>query len=137
MVGLEELRDVLADVDILVLAAPETPETTGLIDREALSRLQPHALVINVGRGSLLDEDALIEALAAGTLAGAALDVFAREPLPPSSPLWRMPNVIVSPHAAGVSVKEDERILALFVDNLGRYLAGGPLINAYDPSRGY
>jgi phosphoglycerate dehydrogenase-like enzyme len=90
-----------------------------------------------VGRGRVVDEEALIRALRAGKLRGAALDVFATEPLPPESPLWELPNVIISPHTAALSVRENERIVELFAENLRRYLAGQPLHNRVDPTHFY
>jgi phosphoglycerate dehydrogenase-like enzyme len=89
--------------------------------------------LVNIGRGGVVDEATLIEALRSGRLAGAALEVFAREPLGSDSPLWEMPNVLVSPHTAGLSMREDERIVSLFVENLGRYLRGEALRNRVDP----
>lgn len=133
----DALREHLPRADILVLAAPLTPETEGVIDREALALLPPGAVLVNVGRGSLVDEPALVDALRSGRLGGAGLDVFEEEPLPPSSPLWDLPNVIVSPHSAGTSDRENERITDLFRDNLRRFLDGEPLRNVFDAERRY
>jgi glyoxylate/hydroxypyruvate reductase len=108
-----------------------------LIDRRRLSLLPPSAVFINVGRGSVVDEDALIEALSTGRLRGAALDVFAEEPLAESSPLWALPNVIVCPHSASTVVQENDRLVDLFIENMHRYLDGRPLVNQFDHSRGY
>ncbi len=94
-------------------------------------------MLVNVGRGSLVDERALVEALRSGHLRGAALDVFEREPLPPESPLWDLPNVFVSPHSASTVAQENARIIGLFCANLRRYLDGEPLVNLLDPERGY
>jgi phosphoglycerate dehydrogenase-like enzyme len=129
----DELNACLPEADAIVVAAPLTDETRGLIDAEAIARCKTGAILVNVGRGGVVDEAALIEALRSGRLAGAALEVFAREPLPADSPLWDLPNVLVSPHTAGLSLREDERIVALFVENLGRYLRGEPLKNRVDP----
>jgi len=104
---------------------------------EALARLGPQAVLINVARGAVVDEAALVEALRAGRLAGAALDVYPVEPLPVTSPLWEMPNVILSPHVAGASGRYFEQATALFADNLQRYISDQPLLNLYDPQVGY
>jgi phosphoglycerate dehydrogenase-like enzyme len=128
-----ELNQCLPEADAIVISAPLTDETRGLIDAAAIARCKPGTILVNVGRGGVVDEAALIEALRSGRLAGAALEVFAREPLPADSPLWDLPNVLVSPHTAGLSVREDERIVSLFVENLGRYLRGEPLRNRVDP----
>jgi phosphoglycerate dehydrogenase-like enzyme len=128
-----ELNDCLPETDAIVIAAPLTDETRGLIDAAAIARCKPGTILVNVGRGGVVDEEAMIDALRSGRLAGAALEVFAREPLPADSPLWDLPNVLVSPHTAGLSVREDERIVSLFVENLGRYLRGEPLRNRVDP----
>lgn len=127
------LDDYLPQADAIVIAAPLTAETAGLIDAAAIRRMKPGAILVNVGRGGVVDEAAMIEALRSGRLAGAALEVFAREPLPADSPLWELRNVLVSPHTAGLSIREDERIVSLFVENLGRYLRGEPLRNRVDP----
>jgi phosphoglycerate dehydrogenase-like enzyme len=128
---------VLPETDLLVIAAPETPETANLVDRRRLALLPPNAVVVNVGRGSLIDEPALIELLQAKQLRGAALDVFAEEPLPADNPLWAMPNVIISPHSASTVVKENDRLVDLFIENLHRYLDDRPLINVFDHGRRY
>lgn len=133
----EALREHLHRADFLVVAAPHTPETEGVIGREALALLPRGAVLVNVGRGPLVDEPALVDALRSGRLAGAGLDVFEEEPLPVSSPLWEMPNVIVSPHSAGTSDRENGRITDLFRDNLRRFLDGQPLRNVFDPERRY
>ena len=130
--GLEDLHAGIEGVEHMVLAAPHTPETEGLIGERELALLAPGAVVVNVSRGALLDEVALVDALQTGQVAGAALDVFAEEPLPTDSPLWDMPNVIVSPHSASTSDRENGRITDLFCENLRRYLAGEPLLNVLD-----
>lgn len=127
----------LPDTDLLVIAAPETPETRNLLDRRRLALLPSRAVVVNIGRGSLIDESALISMLADGRLRGAALDVFAHEPLPPDNPLWAMSNVIISPHSASTVVRENDRLVDLFIENLHRYLDGRPLINKFDHERRY
>jgi phosphoglycerate dehydrogenase-like enzyme len=108
-----------------------------MFDRRRLSLLPSRAVVINIGRGSLLDEPALIEMLSSGKLRGAALDVFAKEPLAPESPFWTMPNVIVSPHSASTVVQENDRLVDLFIENLRRYFDGRPLVNLFDHARKY
>jgi phosphoglycerate dehydrogenase-like enzyme len=123
----ERLRDLVADVDAIVITLPLTDETRGLVDRETIERMRDGAIVVNVGRGAVVDEDALVDALRAGRLAGAALDVFAEEPLPESSPLWELENVLISPHTAALSWHENERIVELFAENLRRYLRGDEL----------
>jgi phosphoglycerate dehydrogenase-like enzyme len=132
-----QLHEMLGEVDYVVLAAPLTPETEGMIDAAALRRMKPAARLINVGRGALVVEPDLVEALAAGRIGGAALDVFADEPLPESSPLWEMPNVIVSPHMSGDVTGWREELVELFVRNLRRYREGAPLLNVVDKHRGY
>jgi phosphoglycerate dehydrogenase-like enzyme len=131
------LAGVLPEIDYVVLAAPLTDATRGMIDAAALAAMKPTARLINVGRGPLVVPDDLAEALAAGRLAGAALDVFVDEPLPAASPLWEMPNVIVSPHMAGDAVGWRAELVALFSDNLTRYLDGSPLRNVVDKAHGY
>jgi phosphoglycerate dehydrogenase-like enzyme len=122
-----ELDELLPRADSVVITLPLTTETRGLIDRRRIGLLKPGAILVNIGRGPVLDEDALIDALCSGRLRGAALDVFATEPLPPDSPLWELDNVILSPHTAAQSIRENERIVELFADNLRRYLAGEEL----------
>ena len=99
--------------------------------------MKPGAVLINVGRGQLVDEAALVDALRSGHLGGAALDVFASEPLPAGSPLWSLPNVLVTPHSMSTALEENDRLVDLFCDNLRRYLAGEPLRNVFDRERGY
>jgi phosphoglycerate dehydrogenase-like enzyme len=137
IVGVEELHAELARADHVVNVLPITAGTRGLFDAAAFSAMQPHAVYVNVGRGSTVDEPAMIDALERGAIAGAALDVFAVEPLPPESPLWRMPNVLVSPHRAGDHERWADDVVALFVDNLERFVAGEPLRNVVDVELGY
>jgi phosphoglycerate dehydrogenase-like enzyme len=108
-----------------------------MVDAPVLAAMKPGARLINVGRGGLVDEEALVDHLAAGRLAGAALDVFAQEPLPAESPLWNMPGVIVSPHTAGETTSEREALIEVFLDNFTRHLEGRPLRNVVDKRRGY
>jgi len=126
---LGRLDELLPRVDALVLALPLAPETRRLVGERELALLPPGALLVNVGRGEVVDEAALVRALESGRLGGAGLDVFEREPLPPESPLWALPNVIVTPHASGTSAASRERACALFLDNLARYVRGEPLRN--------
>ena len=135
--GVERLDDLLERSDWVVLAPPLTPQTRGMIGRDRIARLKPHAVLVNLGRGSLVDEPALIEALAAGRIAGAALDVFQKEPLPADSPLWTMPNVIVTPHVSGFGPAYWDRVVELFRRNLRAYLDGRPLENVVDKQAGY
>lgn len=122
---------------ILVSTLPGTPATRGLLDAAAPALLPAHAVVVNVGRGSVLQTAALVAALDAGRLRGAVLDVADVEPLPGDSPLWDRPDVVLSPHTAALTVDEDDRILDLFCDNLTRYIRGEPLRNVVDPAQGY
>ena len=125
--GPERLDELVAEADAVVVTLPLTDETRGLIGRDTIARMRDGAILVNVGRGAVVDEEALVEALASGKLAGAALDVFAEEPLPAESPLWELENVIISPHTAALSVRENERIVDLFAENLCRYLRGDEL----------
>ena len=135
--GLGDLPRLAAESDCLVIAAPHTAETRDAVSGAVLARLPPDAIVVNVSRGGLLDETALLEALDAARLRGAALDVFATEPLPPGHPLWRHPRVLVSPHVAAVTARFWERETGLIVENIQRYLAGSPLANTVDLEAGY
>ncbi|HZD70236.1 MAG TPA: D-2-hydroxyacid dehydrogenase [Actinomycetes bacterium] len=131
------LPELVGRADAVVLALPGTPETAGLFSRALIERLPHHAVVVNVGRGAAVDETALTEALAAGRIAGAALDVFATEPLPPDSPLWELPNVLISPHTASVTPAENGRVVELFCDNLQRWVGHQPLRNLVDTEHFY
>lgn len=133
----DALPALLPRADFLILAAPHTDATEAMIGADELAALPPGAVVINIGRGSLVDEPALIGALRSGALGGAWLDVFAEEPLPTDSPLWDMPDVVVSPHSASTSERENERIVDLFCDNLRRWREGRPLRNVLDTERLY
>ena len=133
----EELDKLLNKSDYVVLTAPLTSDTYHLIGAQTLAAMKPSAYLINIARGDLVDEKALIAALAAGRLAGAALDVFAQEPLPDDSPLWRMGNVILTPHIAGTTPRYEQRAGELFANNLRRFTDDQPLINQVDFARGY
>lgn len=138
VVGLEGMREVLAGADFLAIAAPLTEETRGIVNEEVLGWLPPHAGVMNVSRGPLLDEDALCRKLCAGQLSGAILDVFHTEPLPPDSPLWDAPNLIMTPHVSSDDlVNYMPLTLDLTIANLRRQLAGEPLANVVDVKRAF
>jgi len=123
--------------DFLVVTVPLTPETRDMIGPEVFKRMKATAYLIDISRGEVVDQAALIDALREQRLAGAALDVYPVEPLPEDSPLWEMPNVLLSPHVAGASGAYFERATAVFAENLRRYLADQPLLNRFDPRRGY
>lgn len=133
----DQLPSVIPEADAIVVTLPLTDQTRGIIDAEAIGRMKHGAVVVNVGRGGVIDEPALVAALREGRLAGAALDVYATEPLPSDSPLWQLPNVLVSPHTAALSIRENERIVTLFAENLRRYLRGDRLISQVDPAQFY
>jgi phosphoglycerate dehydrogenase-like enzyme len=134
---MEQLQELLSLSDYIVLAVPLTAETEKLIGEAELRVMRPHAYLVNVARGRIIDEAALIRALQERRIAGAGLDVTEEEPLPAHSPLYSMPNVILTPHISGLSVYYDKRLTALFADNLQRYRNDQPLRNLYDPERGY
>lgn len=133
----ERLPELLAESDFVVLAAPLTPDTRGLISDEAIAQMKPGAWVINVARGELVDERALARALQDGRLGGAVLDTFVEEPLPPTSSLYDLPNVILTPHTSWSSTRVLDRSVDLFCENLRRFAAGRPLVNVVDPAAGY
>lgn len=137
MLQQDEIRDALPAVDALVLACPLTPDTHGLIGAAELRVLKPGAVLVNVARGAVINEAAMVAALEDGRLRGAALDVFSTEPLPADNPVWDLPNVIVSPHSASTVATENARIVDIFLDNLGRLARDEPLRNRYEPARGY
>lgn len=132
-----QLPALLQESDFVVVAVPLTADTQGLLGARELALMKPTAFLINIARGQCVDEAALAAALKEGRLAGAALDTFAGEPLPQDSPLWGLPNVIVTPHLAAGTHRLGERATALFCQNLRRYLDGAPLLNVVDPARGY
>jgi phosphoglycerate dehydrogenase-like enzyme len=131
------LDEMLKQSDYVVVAAPLIAATHGLIDAGRLAVMKPEACLINVGRGAQVDEGAVVEALRAGRIAGAALDVFEREPLPADSPLWSLENLLITPHTAGLSEKLWHRHYELFSENLRRYLARKPLQFVVDKRKGY
>lgn len=132
-----QLHTMLRQCDYVVLAVPLTPETEGMIGEEELRAMQPHTYLVNVARGHVIQEQTLIHALREGWIGGAGLDVAETEPLPADSPLFSLPNVILTPHISGVSMLYDQRLTALFADNLRHYRAGEPLRNLYIQNRGY
>jgi phosphoglycerate dehydrogenase-like enzyme len=135
--GPDGLLEMVAQCDYLALCLPSTPDTDGLFGERVFRAMRPHAYVVNVGRGTVVDEPALIRALKEGWIAGAGLDVFAREPLPADSELWDLPNVICTPHISNNTPDYERDSFVFFADNLRRYLAGEPLLNVVDLRRGY
>jgi phosphoglycerate dehydrogenase-like enzyme len=132
-----QLHEMLGKSDYVLISVPLTQETDHLIGEAELQAMRPNTYLVNVARGRVIDEQALIRALREGWIAGAGLDVTEEEPLPSDSPLYTMPNVILTPHVSGVSVNYDVRLTELFADNLRRFRAGQELRNLYEPERGY
>jgi len=137
VVGSDGLSTVLQASDAVVVALPLTPHTRGLIGEDAFRMMKPSALFINIGRGPIVQEQALVSALRDARIAGAALDVFEREPLPAHSPLYEFENVIITPHVSGTSPAYMDRAVPVFCENLHRYLHGEPLRNVVDKELGY
>jgi len=137
LVGRDGLGALLAESDWVVVAAADTPETRGMIGAAELAAMKPGAVLVNVARGSLVDEAALVNALRTGRIGGAALDVFASEPLPTESPLWDLPDVLVTPHIATNVPEYLARAIEQFATNVRRFLVGEPLLNQVDRRRGY
>jgi phosphoglycerate dehydrogenase-like enzyme len=133
----DQLREMLAQCDYVVMAVPLTPETRGMIGEAELHAMKPTSYLVNIARGEVCDEPALIRALQGKWIAGAGLDVFAQEPLPHDSPLWKLPNVILTPHISGFSPNYDQRAADIFCENLRRYIAGQPLLNVVGKTTGY
>jgi len=133
----QAIKSMIKDCDFVVVCVPLTEKTRGLINADVLATCKPNAYLVDVSRGGIVDHTALIKALNEHKLAGAALDVFPEEPLPAKSPLWAMPNVIITPHIAGISSHYDERANELFAENLSRYVADLPLYNVFDLKKGY
>lgn len=139
MLAVDRLDEVLPETDLLVMSLPETPETKGILSKERINLLPNDAYIVNVGRGSAIDEEALIDALNEGRLAGAALDVFMQEPLPEESPLWHTKNLLITPHVAG-NMTTDYTVdinVDMFCENLVNYVEGKPLKNVISRGRGY
>ena len=134
IVGVDGLREAASEADYLSITLPLTRRSRGVVSREVIASLRAHAWLVSTGRGPVVDETALAEALAAGRIGGAVLDVFGEEPLPGSSPFWRLPNVVITPHVSGAS---SEHLAPLVTENLRRFIAGEALINRVDPARGY
>jgi phosphoglycerate dehydrogenase-like enzyme len=132
-----DLLSVVPQADAIISVLPETPETRGILSKAFIHTMQPHAWLINIGRGSALDEDALVQALHQKRIAGAAIDVTAHEPLPPESPLWKCENLIITPHIAGGGQRFYAKAAKLLQHNVEAFMAGAPLLNAIDPKRGY
>lgn len=137
VVGPTELHDLLGWADFVVLAVPLTAETDRLIDANALAAMKSSAYLINVARGEVIDDDALVDALRRGAIAGAALDVFRDEPLPSEHPFWTLPNLVLTPHVSGYTPHYFQRSLELFEANLERYVKREPLLNLVDKQLGY
>jgi phosphoglycerate dehydrogenase-like enzyme len=132
-----QMDEVLPQADYVLLCTPVTPTTTGMMNTTRLSCMKPDAYLINVARGPLIDEAALLDVLQHRRIAGAALDVFSEEPLPPESPFWALDNVLITPHTAAVTERLWERHYQLIVENMNRFLAGKPLLNEVDKKKGY
>jgi phosphoglycerate dehydrogenase-like enzyme len=137
MFARDGIRALLGECDYVVVAVPLTEESRHLIGEAELAAMKRNAVIVNIARGAVIDQQALIRAVKNGVIGGAALDVTDPEPLPPDSELWRLDNVMITPHISGGTPKYMDRAIELFCDNLRRYLAGEPLRNVVDPSRGY
>ena len=134
---MDRFHELLAESDVVAICAPLTPETHCMFDDAAFEQMKSHALLINVTRGQIVDGAALLRALTSGSIGGAGLDVTPEEPLPTDSPLWDLPNVIITPHVAGGSPIRLDRTVGLFCDNLERLLVGKPLLSVIDKEKGY
>ncbi|GCE25051.1 3-phosphoglycerate dehydrogenase [Dictyobacter alpinus] len=134
---IEQFHQILGESDVVVVAVPLTPTTRGMFDKQAFEAMKNTAFLVNIARGDVCDEQALIEALQEKKIAGAALDVFKAEPLPSSSPLFKLTNVIMTPHISGLTPYYDERVTQIFAENLRRYVKGDQLYNTVDKERGY
>ncbi len=134
---MDSLDTLLPEADYIVIATPSTAETRGLISAKRLARVKPTAMLINIARGEIIEEPALIAALTSGKLGAAALDVTAREPLPPDDPLWSTPNLFISPHLSGLTPRYSQRLTDILLDNIARYREGRPMRNHVQPARGY
>jgi phosphoglycerate dehydrogenase-like enzyme len=135
--GADRLFALLPSADVVLLAAPQTPQTRHLIGARELAAMKDDTLLVNVSRGKLVDEAALVEALAAGRIGGAALDVFEHEPLASDSALWTLPNVLITPHTSGFRPDHWDAATSLFAENLRRFESGEPLLNVVDKRAGY
>jgi phosphoglycerate dehydrogenase-like enzyme len=133
----DQFHAMLSESDVVVIAVPLTPKTRGMFDELAFQAMKPASFLVNIARGDICDEAALVHALQEKRIAGAALDVFSQEPLPPNHPLWHQDNVLMTPHSAGLTPQYNERAAVIFEENLRRYLAGEPLYNVVDKMQGY
>ena len=133
----DHLMEMLPLCDFVVVALPLTPETRGFLGEEQFKAMKRTAFLINIARGQIVQEEALVRALREGWIAGAAVDVFAQEPLPPESEMWEVPNLIVTPHMAGNFSAYLDRVMDILRENLRRFVAGEPMINVLDKQRGY
>ncbi len=133
----QAIQSMFKECDFVLVCVPLTAATRGLIGEEELAVLKPSAFLVDVSRGGIVESQALLAALQDKKIAGAALDVFAEEPLPPNSPFWKLPNVILTPHISGISPKYNQRAIELFAGNLKRYITGTPLYNKFEPELGY
>ena len=134
---IEALKTMLKECDFVVCTLPLTPATKGLINDEVIRAMKPGAFFVQISRGGIVDETALAQALTEKRLAAAALDVFGQEPLQPTSPFWKTPNLILTPHVSGFSPRYKERAGEMFIENLKRYLHEEPLMNTFNPERHY
>ena len=138
MFSKEQLKQLLAESDFVALTLPLTPDTQGLIGEDQIKAMKSTAYIINISRGKIINEEALIRALQNGSIAGAGLEVFSTEPLPPENPLWDLPNVIFNPHCGGGNRADQQtRMTDLFCENLKRYLQGDNMVNVIDKAKGY
>ena len=135
--GLDAFHDLLRESDVVTICAPLAPGSKGMFDEAAFDAMRNHALLINVTRGGIMDEEALVDALQNGKIGGAGLDVTPQEPLPEDHVLWRLPNVVITPHTAGGSPNRDDRLVALICENLKRHAVGEPLLSEIDKTKGY
>jgi D-3-phosphoglycerate dehydrogenase len=135
--AMDRLPDLLRQSDVVLVSCPYTRETHYLINRDRLALMKSTAIIVNIARGGIIDESALIDALKAGKLAGAGLDVTETEPLPADSPLWDTPNLVISPHCGGISSHRVRKLIEFFCENLRRYQAAQPLLNLVDQRKGY
>ena len=134
---IEALKSMLKTCDFVVVTLPLTPATTGIIGEAEFKAMKPGAFLVHISRGGVVDENALLQALTEKRIAGAVVDVFSQEPLPPDHPLWKAPNLLITPHVSGFSPNYKERAGEMFAENLKRYLHGEPLMNLYHPDRHY
>ncbi|MFQ5880210.1 MAG: D-2-hydroxyacid dehydrogenase [Dehalococcoidia bacterium] len=137
LAGMDRFDDLLARSDVVAICCPLTPQTRGLFDLQTFRKMKPSAILVNVTRGAIVDEAALAQALQEGLIAAAGLDVTPQEPLPPESPLWRLDNVVITPHTAGASQYRADRAIDRFCQNLPRIRRGEPLVGVIDKAKGY